>query len=317
MKDSSSLTTTTTSSLKNIRFVRYGDLVLLNESSLAKLGLDASTLSQDDEALRRLKATFRCSRLALKRHINDDDFRSPNVVILRGKEEDDSEPIDPWVVQVDNGIRYCFNIEKSMFCKGNIKEKLRLSKLDCSQEVVVDLFAGIGYFALVFAVHCRARQVFACEWNPTAVEALRRNALLNRVEERVVILEGDNRLVCPVGVASRVNMGLIPSSLASLETACRALDVLTFSRLTLHVHENLTYELMKRPKEEEEDKKSKRESTELARRRWAQGIVEQVRDTFSKVHPGLSSTVEAQEVVCIKSYAPHIDHMVADVVIQL
>ncbi len=46
MKDSSSLTTTTTSSLKNIRFVRYGDLVLLNESSLAKLGLDASTLSQ-------------------------------------------------------------------------------------------------------------------------------------------------------------------------------------------------------------------------------------------------------------------------------
>lgn len=36
---------TTTSSLKNIRFVRYGDLVLINESSLAKLDLDVGALS--------------------------------------------------------------------------------------------------------------------------------------------------------------------------------------------------------------------------------------------------------------------------------
>lgn len=67
--------------------------------------------------MQRLKRTFRCSRVAIKRHINDDDFRSPNVIILP---EGGDGKVDPWVVQVDNGIKYTFNIEKSMFCKGNI-----------------------------------------------------------------------------------------------------------------------------------------------------------------------------------------------------
>lgn len=197
---------------------------------------------------------------------------------------------------------------------------MRLARLDCSQETVVDLFAGIGYFAMVFAVHCRAQRVYCCEWNPVAVEALRRNAALNKVQERVSICEGDNRLVCPVGVASRVNMGLIPTSLASLETACRALDVAAFSRLYLHVHENLTYELELEPPKQQSSTVSnkKKEAIERARRRWAEGVVEQVQRMLSKVYPKLSAVeVEAQEVVCIKSYAPHIDHMVVDVCIQI
>lgn len=193
---------------------------------------------------------------------------------------------------------------------------MRLAKLNCSQEIVVDLYAGIGYFAMVFAVHCRAQKVYCCEWNPFAVEALRRNAILNKVQEKVIICEGDNRLVCPVGVASRVNMGLIPTSLTSLETACKALDVVTFSRLYLHVHENLTYEL---PSKVSEVSISRKEAIEVSRKRWADGVVEQVRTMIFKLNPNLSTSAvfEAQEVVCIKSYAPHIDHMVVDVSIQL
>jgi tRNA wybutosine-synthesizing protein 3 len=39
--------------------------------------------------------------------------------------------------------------------------------------------------------------VFACEWNPHAVEALRRNLVANRVEGRCEVLEGDCRLHAP------------------------------------------------------------------------------------------------------------------------
>lgn len=39
-----------------------------------------------------------------------------------------------------------------MFSSGNRSEKLRMGKLDCRDEVVVDLFAGIGYFVLPFLV---------------------------------------------------------------------------------------------------------------------------------------------------------------------
>lgn len=39
----------------------------------------------------------------------------------------------------------------------------------------MDLFAGIGYFTLPYLVHASAMHVHACEWNPAAVEALKKN----------------------------------------------------------------------------------------------------------------------------------------------
>jgi len=46
---------------------------------------------------------------------------------------------------------------------------------------VVDLFAGIGYFTLPYLVHAGALHVHACEWNPAAVEALKKNLKVLRV----------------------------------------------------------------------------------------------------------------------------------------
>lgn len=54
---------------------------------------------------------------------------------------------------------------------------------------------GIGYFTLPYLIHGHAKKVYACEWNPDAVEALKRNLLLNKCSERCEVLEGDNRLV--------------------------------------------------------------------------------------------------------------------------
>lgn len=60
-----------------------------------------------------------------------------------------------------------------MFSAGNISERHRIAKLNCEGQIVVDMFAGIGYFTLPYLVHARAEFLYACEWNPYAVEALR------------------------------------------------------------------------------------------------------------------------------------------------
>lgn len=39
--------------------------------------------------------------------------------------------------------------------------------------------------------------VYACEWNPHAIEALRHNVEANFVSDRCIILEGDNRITAP------------------------------------------------------------------------------------------------------------------------
>lgn len=42
-----------------------------------------------------------------------------------------------------------------------------------------------------------AKLVYACEWNPHAIEALRHNLQSNSVAERCIVIEGDNRNTAP------------------------------------------------------------------------------------------------------------------------
>ncbi|MGH0172192.1 UNVERIFIED_CONTAM: hypothetical protein FKN15_074696 [Acipenser sinensis] len=162
--------------------------------------------------------------------VSTDGFRTPTVTLLRGQEG--------WVQHVDNGIRYEFDVTKCMFSSGNITEKLRIASFNCSGETVVDLYAGIGYFTLPYLVHAGASFVHACEWNPHAVNALRRNLELNGAAQRCQIHQGDNRQLSLCDVADRVNLGLIPSSEEGWPTACRLLKRETGG--VLHIHQNVS-----------------------------------------------------------------------------
>nr|XP_054757817.1 uncharacterized protein LOC129263926 [Lytechinus pictus] len=203
---------------------RHGDLVLLPSSSFRDQAWDNV---RDLWSL--VAKAFNCTRIAKRGRIQSDDFRSPHTEMVLGS--------DPLVEHRDNGIIYSFDIRYSMFSSGNITEKLRVSHMDCSNETVVDLYAGIGYFTLPYLVHAKAKLLYACEWNPHAVNALQRNLELNSVNERCIVLEGDNRKVCPVGVANRVNLGLIPSSEQGWPVACAALNPITGG--ILHIHGNV------------------------------------------------------------------------------
>lgn len=182
------------------KWERHTDLVLFSET----LFPDSHWDSVRQVLLHTMAACLRCTRIATKTRISTDDFRTPQVQLLYGT--------GTLVRHVDNGVIYEFDITKNMFAAGNIREKLRVSKFKCVGETVVDLYAGIGYFALPYLVHTGAARVYACEWNPAAVAMLQRNLALNHVADRCTVLPGDNATLAPAGVADRVNLGLIPSS---------------------------------------------------------------------------------------------------------
>ncbi|XP_029636673.1 tRNA wybutosine-synthesizing protein 2 homolog isoform X1 [Octopus sinensis] len=173
---------------------------------------------------------LQCKRLARKEVISNNDYRRPQVTLLLGN--------SGWVRHVDNGIRYHYDVTKCMLSAGNITEKLRISTFDCRHETIVDLYSGIGYFTLPYLVHAKASMVHACEWNPDAVHALRENLKLNKVEDRCIIHFGDNKKVCPHGVADRVNLGLLPSSREGWLPACLSLK--SDIGGILHIHENVS-----------------------------------------------------------------------------
>ncbi|XP_067103450.1 tRNA wybutosine-synthesizing protein 2 homolog [Osmerus mordax] len=243
-------------------------------------------------------------RLAQMGRISRDGFRTPVVTMLLGE--------DHWVTHVDNRIRYQFDVTKCMFSSGNITEKIRIASFDCHGEIVVDLYAGIGYFTLPYLVHAGASHVHACEWNPDAVEALERNLQLNGMSHLCTIHHGDNRQLPLCDLADRVNLGLIPSSQDSWPVACRLLKRKTGG--VLHIHHNVTSPPHKTGCESsfiatvERAPKTRDKKVWQA---WADETAIQISTLLQDitVEPWRTSV---QHIEHVKSYAPHVHHIVLD-----
>ena len=116
------------------------------------------------------------------------EHREPAVSVLAG--EGDTE-----TVHVEHGTTYAMDLAEVMFAPGNKAERARMGEVTGPAERVLDMFAGIGYFALPMA---RAgAEVTAVERNPTAFQYLLENAMRNDVTDRLHAYRGDNREVVP------------------------------------------------------------------------------------------------------------------------
>ncbi|XP_071697573.1 tRNA wybutosine-synthesizing protein 2/3/4-like isoform X2 [Rutidosis leptorrhynchoides] len=257
------------------RWERLGDIFVLPMTCFK----DSAWDSLGNKLWLAVAESLGASRLARQGRISSNGTRDSGLEILVGD--------NGWVDHRENGVLYSFDATKCMFSWGNLSEKRRMGQLDCKDEVVVDLFAGIGYFTLPFLVKANAKMVYACEWNPHAIEALKRNLEVNGVADRCVVLEGDNRTTAPKEVADRVNLGLLPSSEDSWATAVRALRS---KGGMLHVHGNV--------KDTEEDL-------------WTEQVSNSIKDISRS--EGYNWDVTIQHVERVKWYAPHIRHLVVDI----
>ncbi|NXG22631.1 TYW2 protein, partial [Grallaria varia] len=286
---------------------RHGDLVLLGEDSFR-----AAPWDRLGPALwETVASVLGAHRVARRGRVLPDGMRTPNVTLLLGQ--------DGWVEHVDNGIRYTFDVTKCMFSPGNITEKLRVASLPCSGEVLVDLYAGIGYFTLPFLVHAGAAFVHACEWNAHAVEALHRALVLNGVQDRCRVHHGDSRQLELRDTADRVNLGLIPSSEEGWPVACRVLKKDTGG--VLHIHHNVetppapTSVLRGSPEAQEPTKDAGKETVGARVRpewqRWAEATATRIQGLLVELH-GRPWHTSILHVEAVKSYAPHVHHLVLD-----
>jgi len=130
-----------------------------------------------------------------------------------------------------------------MFSRGNISEKIRFGKkLVQENDILLDMYTGIGYYTLPAIIHGKASFVYACEWNQHAITALRHNIKDNKIDEnKVMIIEGDCREQIKkynvFGKVDRVSLGLLPSSEGGWKTAIQALKVPDGG--WLHIHGNV------------------------------------------------------------------------------
>lgn len=206
---------------------------------------------------------------------------------------------DDWVVRREHGIDFGYHFTRCMWSSGNVTERGRIANQDHSGEMVLDLYAGIGYYTLPYLTGGArgpngedgqgrgAAHVVACEWNSEAVSALRWSLERNGVSNRCTILEGDNKLTVSAEYHDkfdRVNLGLLPSSHDGYDIALRALKP---EGGILHVHG------LASGGEENQ---------------WAQELAEKLTSNgdFSCI---------VQHVEKVKWYAPHQRHIVVDILV--
>jgi tRNA wybutosine-synthesizing protein 2 len=137
-------------------------------------------------------------------------FRKPEKMELIAGEN------NPMVSHKEHDVIYQFDITKLMFSKGNLNERKFLATLISDNEIIVDMFAGIGYFSLPIAKHARPKQIYSIELNSLSYDFLIKNIKLNHLEDKITPILGDCKeevlKLSKKGIkADRVIMGVFPA----------------------------------------------------------------------------------------------------------
>jgi tRNA wybutosine-synthesizing protein 2 len=202
-------------------------------------------------------------------------YRKPVVEVIYGSSQTET-------IHSENGIRFKVDPQQIMFSSGNMGERRRMATIAHSNETVVDLFAGIGYFTLPIAVYSKPKKIIACEINPVAYTYLCANVVLNHVSGIVEPRVGDNRVVAPKDSADRVILGYLhdPQDFLPVAFLCLKNHV-----GMLHYHELVPVER----------------------------IPQQPLSHIEGVAKRFDCCVELLQLHEVKSYAPRVNHVVLDV----
>nr|WP_269851821.1 class I SAM-dependent methyltransferase family protein [Methanosarcina horonobensis] len=199
-------------------------------------------------------------------------FRQPKRELLLGSGTE--------TIHKEHGCFFKQDVTKVMYSKGNLEERKRMSKLG-KGEIVVDMFAGIGYFSIPMAVHSRPKRITSIEINPESFAYLKENIRLNQVENMITPILGDCSQAAPEGEADRVIMGYVGTTHHYLEPAIKALRK---SGGILHYHETVPESLARTRPEER----------------------------IEKAAEAMGKKVEILETRRIKKYSPGVLHIVVD-----
>ncbi|MCP8322123.1 MAG: 50S ribosomal protein L11 methyltransferase, partial [archaeon] len=108
------------------------------------------------------------------------------------------------------GCLFKVNLTECYFSPRLSFERMRVAQLVQAEEVVVNMFAGVGCYSVIIAKHSKAEKVYSIDINPVAVKYIEDNARLNKVDDRVVSVEGDAKVVIAEKLHNTADRVLMP-----------------------------------------------------------------------------------------------------------
>jgi len=132
-----------------------------------------------------------------------DDFRLRKLLWVAGEKKTET-------IHREHGCVFKVDLEACYFSPRLSYERMRIARLVQPDEVVINMFAGVGCYSIIIAKHSEAQKIYSIDINPVAVQYMKENVRLNKVEERVVTVQGDAKRVIEEKLRSVANRVLLP-----------------------------------------------------------------------------------------------------------
>ena len=129
-------------------------------------------------------------------------------------------------VHKEYGCVFFVDLAKAYFSPRLSYEHNRIASLVKEGETVLDLFTGVGPFAIHIVKKHQKVHVYAVDKNPEAIRLLEKNMTVNRVEAKITPILGDARQIAAErlrGSSDRVIMNLPERALEYVDAACQAI----------------------------------------------------------------------------------------------
>ena len=159
------------------------------------------------------------------------DFRTRNLELIIGDKKTETE-------YKENGCRFIVDVEKAFFSPRLSTERERISNLVNDDDVIVNMFGGVGMFSLL-AAKKKSCTVYNIDINPIASKLCEENIKINKLKGKVISLNGDSTAIIEDRLqekADRVLMLLPERSDEFLDAAISSLKKNGVVHYYSHIH---------------------------------------------------------------------------------
>lgn len=186
-------------------------IIKIPESLASKRKLIADALIEE---IRPVKSVF-CQVSAI-----EGEYRLRKLELISGENS-------PITVYKEHGCTFKVDVINTYFSPRLSTERLRIAKLTEPNEVIVNMFGGVGTFSIIISRYNKSAKVYSIDSNPIAIDICKQNIEINKLRGNVFPVLGDAEQEIHKGlkgIAKRVLMPLPEKAKNFVDAAVSSLE---------------------------------------------------------------------------------------------
>jgi tRNA (guanine37-N1)-methyltransferase len=131
------------------------------------------------------------------------DHRTRNLELIAGDD-------NPVTFYTEYGCRFKVDVEQTYFSPRLSTERFRIANLTSENEVITNMFAGVGTFSIIICKYRNVKKVYSVDINRAAHELSVFNSRFNKMEEKIESRCGDAKEIVTSHINGKSNRVLMP-----------------------------------------------------------------------------------------------------------